>query len=42
MNIYRNVSETAARYGYEGNFVVGANIAGFEKVSNAMIAQGLV
>ncbi len=42
VNIYRNVSETAARYGYEGNFVVGANIAGFEKVSNAMIAQGLV
>jgi glutamate dehydrogenase (NADP+) len=41
-NIYNNVADAAKRYGYEGNFVVGANIAGFEKVSNAMLAQGLV
>ena len=30
------------RYGAEGNYVAGANIAGFEKVANAMIAQGIV
>ena len=42
VNIYKNVSETAKKYGYENNFVVGANIAGFEKVSTAMLAQGLV
>ncbi len=41
-NIYKNVADAAKRYGHEGNFVVGANIAGFEKVANAMIAQGLV
>ena len=40
--IYSKVSEAAARYGYENNFVVGANIAGFEKVATAMMAQGLV
>ena len=42
VNIYKNVSETAKKYGYENNFVVGANIAGFEKVATAMLAQGLV
>lgn len=42
VNIYRSVSSTASKYGYEGNFVVGANIAGFEKVSTAMLAQGMV
>jgi hypothetical protein len=34
--------ETSAKYGFEGNYVVGANIAGFKKVAAAMIAQGLV
>ena len=29
-------------YGHEGNYVMGANIAGFEKVANAMMAQGIV
>ena len=29
------------RYGMEGNYVAGANIAGFEKVANAMLAQGI-
>ena len=42
VNIYQNVSETAKKYGYENNFVVGANIAGFEKVATAMLGQGLV
>jgi len=40
--IYRKASEAAARYGYEGNIVVGSNIAGFIKVADAMIAQGVV
>ena len=42
VNIYKNVSETAKKYGHENNFVVGANIAGFEKVATAMLGQGLV
>ena len=42
VGIYQKVSDAAKRYGYEGNFVVGANIAGFEKVATAMLAQGLV
>ena len=41
-NIFKNVSGAAERYGYKGNFVVGANVAGFEKVAEAMLAQGLV
>ncbi|MBQ4289068.1 MAG: NADP-specific glutamate dehydrogenase, partial [Clostridia bacterium] len=40
-NIYKNCSEAAKNYGFEDNFVVGANIAGFEKVATAMIAQGV-
>ena len=42
VNIYRNISDAAKRYGFEGNYVVGANIAGFEKVVDAMQAQGIV
>lgn len=42
VNIYNNVATAAKKYGYEGNFVVGANIAGFEKVANAMLGQGVV
>jgi len=42
VNIYKNVSRTAKEYGYEDNFVVGANIAGFLKVADAMMAQGIV
>ena len=42
VNIYAKVSDAAKRYDHEGNFVVGANIAGFEKVVDAMMAQGLV
>ena len=40
--IYKNASEAAKEYGQEGNFIVGANIAGFVKVAKAMLAQGLV
>ena len=40
-NIYKNASAAAAEYGYEGNLVVGANIAGFEKVARSMYAQGI-
>lgn len=42
VGIYAKVSDAASRYGVEGNFVAGANIAGFEKVADAMNAQGLV
>ncbi|MCR5744106.1 MAG: NADP-specific glutamate dehydrogenase [Lachnospiraceae bacterium] len=40
--IYAKVADAAKRYGVEGNFVAGANIAGFEKVAEAMKAQGIV
>ena len=39
--IYKEASEAAKRYGMEGNLVAGANIAGFEKVANAMLWQGV-
>ena len=42
INIFRKVDEAAKKYGYEGNYVMGANIAGFEKVVEAMNAQGIV
>lgn len=42
VGIYAKVSDAASRYGVEGNFVAGANIAGFEKVADAMNAQGIV
>ncbi|MEH7176337.1 NADP-specific glutamate dehydrogenase [Neobacillus vireti] len=41
-NIYRNSMKAADEYGYPGNLVVGANIAGFLKVADAMIAQGVI
>jgi len=41
-NILKNISMTAKEYGEEGNLVMGANIAGFLKVANAMLAQGVV
>lgn len=41
-NIYETVSKTAKEYGAEDNFVIGANIAGFEKVAKAMHAQGII
>ncbi|MFZ3386775.1 MAG: NADP-specific glutamate dehydrogenase [Candidatus Hydromicrobium sp.] len=41
-NILKNISMTAKEYGEEDNLVMGANIAGFLKVANAMLAQGVV
>ena len=41
-NIYQNISNAAKRYGKDGDFVAGANAAGFEKVATAMMAQGVV
>ena len=42
VNIFHNLDDAAKRYNAEGNYVVGANIAGFEKVVDAMTAQGIV
>ena len=39
--MFHNVDDTARDYGHEGNFVMGANIAGFMKVADAMMAQGV-
>jgi len=41
VNIFRNASAAAKEFGYDNNLVVGANIAGFMKVANAMLAQGV-
>ena len=41
-NLYKNVADTAREFGVEGNLVLGANIAGFCKVADAMIAQGVI
>lgn len=41
-NIYKNASLLASEYGHEGNLVVGANIAGFLKVADTMLSQGLI
>ena len=42
INIYHNIDNAAKKYGFEGNYVMGANIAGFEKVAEAMMAHGIV
>ena len=42
INIYKNAKNASAEYGYEGNILMGANIAGFVKVAEAMMAQGIV
>ena len=42
VNIYHNIDDAAKKYGLEGNYVAGANIAGFLKVVDAMEAQGVV
>ena len=42
VNIFHNINNAAKEYGMEGNLVAGANLAGFKKVSEAMIAQGVV
>ena len=41
INIYKQVTETAEEFGLKGDFVAGANIAGFKKVATAMLAQGI-
>ena len=40
--IYHACDDAATEYGFEGNYMVGANIAGFKKVADAMMAQGIV
>ncbi|MEC7504619.1 MAG: NADP-specific glutamate dehydrogenase [Candidatus Thermoplasmatota archaeon] len=42
VNIHKNAFETAKQYGRDGDYVFGANVAGFLKVAEAMIAQGVV
>ena len=42
VQIHKRAYEAAAEYGFTGNYVVGANIAGFKKVADAMLAQGIV
>ena len=42
VNIYHNMDDAAREYGMEGNYVAGANIAGFKKVASAMMAHGIV
>jgi glutamate dehydrogenase (NADP+) len=41
-DIYQSCSETAKEFDQPGNLVMGANIAGFRRVANAMIEQGVV
>ena len=41
-NIHDNSLEASEKYGNKGNYVMGANIVGFEKVASAMISQGIV
>lgn len=42
INIHKNCYETAEAYGVPDNYVIGANIAGFRKIADAMLAQGLI
>ena len=42
IRLFHNIDAAAKKYGFEGNYVIGANIAGFEKVVEAMNAQGIV
>ena len=42
VNIHKRCVEAAAEYDLAGNYVFGANIAGFKKVADSMIDQGLV
>ena len=41
INIYKQMAAAAEKYGKKDNFIIGANIAGFEKVADAMLAQGI-
>ena len=42
VNIHKNAAETAEKYGRPGDYVFGANVAGFLKIAEAMVAQGVV
>lgn len=42
VGIYHNIDEASKKYGFDGDYVLGANVAGFEKVVDAMNAQGIV
>ena len=42
VNIHKNAFETAEKYGMPGNYVAGANIAGFLKIAEATMAQGVL
>ncbi|WP_066684071.1 NADP-specific glutamate dehydrogenase [Christensenella intestinihominis] len=42
IDIYKQCEQASTEYGFKDNFVAGANIAGFKKVANAMMAQGIV
>ena len=42
VTIYKNINKAAEKYGKKGNFIVGANIAGFVKVADSMLDQGVV
>ena len=42
VNIFHNINDAAKEYGQKGNLVAGANLAGFKKVADAMLAQGIV
>ncbi len=42
VNIYHSIDNAAKKYGFDNNYVIGANIAGFEKVLDAMMSQGIV
>ena len=42
VDLYHHIDDAAKKYGFNENYVVGANIAGFEKVLDAMIAQGII
>ncbi len=42
VSIFNAIDDAAKRYGHEGDYVMGANIAGFEKVADAMMAEGVV
>ena len=41
ISIFQKTDEAAKQYGMEGNYLAGANIAGFEKVAQALLAQGI-
>jgi glutamate dehydrogenase (NADP+) len=42
VDIYHNIDDTAKEYGKDGDYILGANIAGFKKVAHAMLDQGII